>query len=63
MEYHSTYKGATIYINEPGYKLKWVAMLEDGMYTYSILTYSADTLAGIKQLINGYYKRIANNYK
>ena len=64
MEFYSTYKGANIYKNiEPGYKLRWVAKLEDGMYTYSILTYSADTLTGIKKLINGYYQKIANNYK
>ena len=63
MEYHSTYKGANIYRNAIGHNMTWIAKLEDGYYTYSILTYSADTLQGIKKLINGYYERIKNNYR
>lgn len=60
MEYHSTYKGAKIFkLNTGGY----IAQLEDGYYTYSILTYEAHTLKGVKDQVNGYYAQIASNYK
>lgn len=56
---HSTYRGATIFKEAKG----WKAELEDGMYTYSILIYEAETLQGIKDQVNEYYARIQRAYK
>lgn len=57
---HSQYRGATIYHN--ALTKHWWAILEDGMYTYSILTYDGDTLAQVKQQIKCYYHKIGSYY-
>ena len=59
MTHHSTYKGATIYKDGKW----WFAKLEDGMFTYSILEYKANTLARVKQQVREYYERVSNLYK
>jgi hypothetical protein len=57
----STYKGASIYrVDHNGI---YIAYLEDGMFTYSILRYRADTLKGVKAMVNAYYDRINRLYE
>ena len=64
MLFHSAYRGADIYKNiKPKDKYKWTAILEDGMWTYSMLEYHANTLKGVKNYINDYYKRMDAAYK
>ncbi len=54
--FHSTYRGVDIYKAFPSGM--YIAMVEDGYFTYSYLNYKADTLKGIKSLIKGYFDQI-----
>jgi hypothetical protein len=53
-----TYKGYPITKIEGGY----VVTIEDGMFSYSMLTYYKKTLSEAKKAINDYKLRISKNY-
>lgn len=59
-EPHSWYKGAAIQKQtQAGVNYKWLAFVEDGVNSYSVITLAGHTLAGLKEQITEYHKRNA----
>lgn len=54
-----THKGQII----EGRRGNWVCLLEDGMYTYSIIEYKGSTIKEVKRQIDQYYERINKAYR